>query len=1124
MERKETHLFRSIGISAVGFGLGGVIGNFSLYLLIRSNILRWPLELIPEDQTLVVLISAIVLVVLGIAVTTGIGGAIGGLALSMIDPILSRSKYIWRTAISAGVTEGILILPLLLLTAILALYNNGLDRDPSGQVILFGLYGLIFGFIFGLILGLTTVGWRQTWRVILGSLVGFGLGGAAIGYGIRIAYDPYSAAAAESLPNLLAVLPLLTSVFFILGGLFLGIVYEWVSHWRVENTPDEPARWVKVVGFVVLIFAAYFLISNYRQLLKFVTIQPGSLSSQIEMQTTGVHWDEPVVISGNLSSAFTPSYSISSNDLGLARVTYTVNQDGSNEVVYASQIYFEGRGEYGWTTPITVSGSPGIDSVKPQIATDSVGVDHIVWIDEVDLASGTSEVYYSQCEADSCSSPILLSNLDGFICDDIGDLAITSLNNQPSITQDNDDRTMVVWSNSNNNVIYSTWEDGQPPPTNPSGCLPSLNLSGNPLNELHPHVAGGEAGHFNSIFSILDSDEEVIFVSDYQGQDWSTPRSVANGSMPNAFANLDGQMYYTWCDDQGHVQVKKAQTDFIETIEFPPCGSIPYFAQDSLGKLHLTWYADQVRNNENVVSTANIVYESVLTDHGWSEPAIVAETGGTTIPVISGRLSGNLNILWSDNAGRTLFSAVQPVYSCSGENLGRIGRVMLSTAQSGSYRPVNEMIPYCQNSFNGLIYMPNPEQAYSSQSDTPNGGFDKVSELADSTQYEVLFSVMEWARDENESGLNPGSVYTREIAKLYQRIKEDPSQFPRGLTVRVLLGNYPELSNFEWGEQIWGVIDDLRHAGVDKMVDSEIGWKVEIANFEGTFPHSHTKFMIVDGKRVIASGYNYGYLHFPFDHPSDKGGDLFDLGLILTGPISQQALATYDDYWEGAQQVHCPDLPPEPGWFWEQSCVHSTAHATHVPEVMKFFLTESTTNAFSLNRNIHYKESDNVISKVLSSAQKSLDIIEVNFSLELICMLDNLNDKVCSYDNALDYMKAIMSSVEENHTKVRVLMEKLNSNGLENRVAAKEFIRELEQRGLSDYVEIKYFEGRMHTKAFLVDEEMLFVGSQNFHYSAWGEGGLAEYNLATDDPFATQTFKSMFDYYWESGIPWDEYK
>ena len=34
-------------------------------------------------------------------------------------------------------------LPLLLLTALIALYNNGLDRDPTGQVILFGIFGVL---------------------------------------------------------------------------------------------------------------------------------------------------------------------------------------------------------------------------------------------------------------------------------------------------------------------------------------------------------------------------------------------------------------------------------------------------------------------------------------------------------------------------------------------------------------------------------------------------------------------------------------------------------------------------------------------------------------------------------------------------------------------------------------------------------------------------------------------------------------------------------------------------------------------------------------------------------------------------------------------------------------------
>jgi cardiolipin synthase len=220
-------------------------------------------------------------------------------------------------------------------------------------------------------------------------------------------------------------------------------------------------------------------------------------------------------------------------------------------------------------------------------------------------------------------------------------------------------------------------------------------------------------------------------------------------------------------------------------------------------------------------------------------------------------------------------------------------------------------------------------------------------------------------------------------------------------------------------------------------------------------------------------------------------------------------------------------LSPDPNFLWTRDCTRSEGQATHVPEVTKFFLPDPAgglSNAYSLNRNIEYKESDDVILAALSSAQESIDILEVNFSLELICALDLLNDKVCSFENALDYMKAIMTSVEKNQTKVRVLVEKINSNGMENRIAAKEFTRELELRGLDQYVEIRFFEGRMHAKAFLIDEEVLFVGSQNLHYSAWGEEGLAEYNVATNDSRAVNTFTSLFDYYWETGIPWEEYK
>jgi phosphatidylserine/phosphatidylglycerophosphate/cardiolipin synthase-like enzyme len=1121
MERKETNFWKSILISGLGFGVGGVIGNFALYLLIRSELLNWPLDLIPEGQSFVLLLTAIVVIILGVGLTTGIGGAIGGYVLSIIDPIYARRKYIWRTAIATGLTEALLIIPLILFTAILALYNNGLERDPTGQVLVFGIYGVIFGIIIGLILGFSTVGWRQAWRILLASIAGFGLGGAAVGYGIRTAY--YPASLGEPLPNFTILLPILTFVFFGIGGLFIGWVYEWVTHWRMDNVPDEPARWVKVAGVIAALLIAFFLISNYRQLVKFLTINPGSLSSQIEIDTTGVHWKKDEVISHQLTSNDGTAYSASASVNGEAAAVWMGDHDGISAIFLSNRAELD-SGENRWGDPLQISINSDFNAIHPEVSTDENRRNHIVW---TELHDDSSTILYRSCEGEICGEPAELSSQIGPSCKGIDAADISPTHDWPVISVADDNSIMVVWSNSDNILFYSTWETDQAPPVSPTGCHDGPKISASALNQFQPRLSGGQDGSFSIVFSVLETGSETVYQMDYIGQQWNFPQSLGSGKTPNIFTLPKGGTYYAWCDSDSQVRIKNPETDLVDLIDFPPCNSRPTMSLAENDALHLVWYSNEIKNNQNVVSKANIIYESIQTEQGWSEPAIVVETDDYSLPVIAGMGGGDLNILWSDNAGQRLNSAQQPIYECSGDELGEIGQVMIDVIENGSYRSEGDPIPYCKNSYLGLIYMPNPESVYSPQPPDQNGGFSTVSNIASLVEYEVLLSVMEWAADENDQGLNPGSVYTIEIAKLYQQINEDPSRYPRGLTIRILLGNYPELSELEWGEQIWNVIDDLRNAGVDKMVDSDIGWNVEIANYEGVYPHSHTKFLVVDGKIAVGAGFNYGYLHFPFDHPSNKGGDLFDLGIVISGPIAQQALVTFDDYWQGAEQLYCPDLSSNPEYLWNRDCVRSEAQASHVPEVRKYFLPETQgelSNAFSLTRNIEFKESDDVIRTVLSSAQESLDIWEVNFSLELICMLDLFNDKVCSFDNALDFMDAIITSVEQNQTKVRVLVEKINSNGMENRVAAKEFTRELEERGLSQYVEIRFFEGRMHSKAFLVDDEILFIGSQNFHYSAWGERGLAEYNLATDDPRAVSTFKTMFDYYWETGIPWEEYQ
>ncbi len=218
-------------------------------------------------------------------------------------------------------------------------------------------------------------------------------------------------------------------------------------------------------------------------------------------------------------------------------------------------------------------------------------------------------------------------------------------------------------------------------------------------------------------------------------------------------------------------------------------------------------------------------------------------------------------------------------------------------------RPAENVVPYCLNQYDRLIFTPNPNPAYSEEPISPNGGFDRLAELAEEAQYEVLFSNM-WY-DADASGDSPGRVLADAVATLYANLKENPERYPRGMTVRILLDNPLEVARGEFSGQIWHVLGDLRNAGVAEMRNEELGWSVKVANFEGALPDSHIKSMIVDDKTAVAAGFNMSYEHYEVEHPSGKGNDRFDLGVQVIGPVAQESRTMFADLWEGAKRSHC---------------------------------------------------------------------------------------------------------------------------------------------------------------------------------------------------------------------------
>ena len=378
--------------------------------------------------------------------------------------------------------------------------------------------------------------------------------------------------------------------------------------------------------------------------------------------------------------------------------------------------------------------------------------------------------------------------------------------------------------------------------------------------------------------------------SETTGVRWSDPVLVAGGGenyglLPagSEIATVAGTEIQAWCSPDGLIQFDDGSGN-IEQIDFPSCISSPAAALDADGIPHLVWYTTEIRDTNGVNQPTSLLVESARKGGEWSEPVIAGRTAGDPLFSLADDGEGNLVIVWADagDSSGDVFISAKEQYECSEEDLNPAELAGLKALLGGNTRPEGAQVPFCRNEYDRIIYLPNPDPSYSDLPATQNGGFDQVSDLVEQAEYEVLFNVMQWV--ETEQMPSPGSILAESIATLYQQVKTNPDQYPRGMTVRILLGNYPVVADFTWGSQIIGVIKDLKAAGIDKMVDPAIGWRVEVANYPGVYPHSHNKMVVVDGKTAGALGFNYSYIHFAKDHPSGEGDDLFE---VISGIVEE---------------------------------------------------------------------------------------------------------------------------------------------------------------------------------------------------------------------------------------------
>ena len=1020
--------------------------------------------------------------------------------MHLVDQEGRKDRYLLGGAFSTGISQGILVIPILLFISLVSIYNVGSQNDPASFISLFALIGGLFGLFNGAILSFATLRLRYAWIAWLGYFIASLLGGAL--FGLLIWRPGWISSAVTKGSAVPLYLILAGATIYGLAGGVLGLIFTWLSRKRRPGSPAiEPKRWQDIITITVATLIFLGDVSLINHLAKFVTIYPGSITTSLSSKTEGVHWQESQIISSDfaLHDGTTVGIAAGVDDQvtgwsnGIGEILISLQQSKVDELNV-------------WSSPINVSKSPSDISVHPQITLGNDGISHVVW-------SENGDIWYNRFENNVCDDPIMLSKRNQFCSSGFRDI----YSDWPVIALAKDNTLMTAWQASEGFVGYATWKTTSGSEDREVACLPS------DLNAPYPRLAAGEHGEFWMIMSgSLDTTGPISVVNFQQGK-WNNNQTVGEGSAAEIFTNQSGNLFAAWCGSNRKLHFL-VYGSHVEVVTSSYCQNRPSIFTEGNGRMHLLYNADQWEDNFGNNRVGNALMETIQQSAGWTEPAIVMLLSENVQQETAGSVGGNIQLAWIDkpNAQHVLRHSTLRTYQCDESSLSGVLQVIFNVVRNGNYHPKDYQPPYCGNHFEELIFLPKPSSEYAVLPPGEIDGFDQTADLLTHAQYEVLFSIMQWDTDKNN--LSPGSRIAKAISDLYQQVKANPEAYPRGLTIKILLGNYPNLSTLQMGDQIWNVIQDLADMGVETLEDPTIGWKVEVANYKGTFPHSHTKFIVVDGKTLMAAGFNISWDHLPKDHPSQKGIDMTDLGIVLTGPVAQTGVTVFDEMWQGANQLICKDLINGNLKYLKKTCSWEAASVSHQAETLKFFLPGDTANAIALYRTADYKESDVAYHAALASAQESIDAIQANFTAELICDVNMIFPSVCNFNNSLPYMQSLVDSIEQNGTHVRVLVEKENMNGLENQVGIQILEDELASRGLLEYIEIRYFNGRVHTKAVMIDDRLLIIGSQNFHYSSISEGGLNELNLVTDAAEALSIYKNMFEYFWQQGITVNQLK
>jgi phosphatidylserine/phosphatidylglycerophosphate/cardiolipin synthase-like enzyme len=759
---------------------------------------------------------------------------------------------------------------------------------------------------------------------------------------------------------------------------------------------------------------------------------------------------------------------------------------------------------------INVSNSPSAFSTMSQFVVDNVGNAHIVWGED---DTSDSDVLYSKCESENnqitCSTPVNLSGPPDRQCGGNTNPWPDLNSGNPTIGIDGVGNLMVVWTTYEYfwqiTQPYSTWNINDTPPSRSTGCAPFGGSISEPYRLVEGHrVMGETSGGFQLVFTSRNINYPAgVYYSQFENGSWSSPTviTIEEGAHPDIFLDNTNQAHVTVCDDEGQLQYWNSNNQTLEDVlgNYPSAGcehDSPVVV-DTSRIAHIFWGSDTGK-----------VYLSKRDSGVWSEPQIVNDGGslqGVPDAVIS-NVNDNeyIHVVWQDqrDGGSEIYYSFS--YSCDRiEPATDAGKAVLNALENTDY------LYYCKNQVEEVIYVPAPNGQ-----DDPNEAFQEWADLAKSAQNEVAFTVMFWDKDNGSELRVPGEDVLAGIDQLHDEVikEENESKYPRGMRVRILLGVQFNTINLDspapGTDQRFNVLEQMQELDIPiyEILSNGSEWKVEVALYDfglgsGLPPgiHSHVKLMVVDNNKMIVSGY-----HPQYGFQTNATGDAsnHDLGIKVSGPIAANGMAVFDSLWEGSEilcteeDVALFDIIILIGWG---SCHTKIGeNPAHWP-----FKPTGDDIVLPLYRDHNDKTADVAVQDAIKSASQQIYILQNRFGVP------GFYYPFPYFENGLlGYANGILNN-PNNPIEVRIIVSQDSANRRYNVNSIVNFL-DLYENLYSERDIFRFYAPNgytrnppgLHTKSFMIDEEFLVIGSQNFDHSAFGSNDndldLVEYSIGIE--------------------------